>query len=199
MMTVQSRQTKVLIVLLVSIVLCTIILNMLGHNPPSAGAFCLSQYYSLAPVEESIDSLEVRRQRYFKWIKVYYSKDNTSRRVTSGPNDLRDEQSGLLSDVSGRPDFDCHFIIYNGHSGVDGEIEPTENWKRQLPIKPLPDSKDRPGWQCEQTIYVCIAVDSQSTEPTNIQIKRLYVLVKGLCRELNIKSDSVLYPNNWQY
>jgi hypothetical protein len=199
MMTVQSRQTKVLVVLLVSILLCTIILNMLGHNPPSAGAFCLSQYYSLAPVEKSIDSLEVRRPRYFKWIEIYYSKDNSCHRDSTGSNTLKVEQSGSLSNISDRQDFDCHFIIHNGHSGADGEIEPTENWKRQLPVKYRPDDKIRRAWQCEQTIYICIVIDSQSTQPTNIQIKRLYVLVKELCRELNIKSDSVLYPNNWQY
>jgi hypothetical protein len=199
MMTVQSRQTKVLFVLLVSIVLCTIFLNILGHNPPSAGAFCLSQYYNLAPIEQSIHSLEVRRPRYFKWIEIYYSKDNSCRRVFPGSNTLQVEQPGSLSDISGREDFDCHFIIHNGHSGEDGEIEPTENWKMQLPVKYQPDDKIRRVWQCEQTIYICIVVDSQSTQPTNIQIKRLYVLLEGLRRELNIKSGSVIYPNNWQY
>ena len=112
-MTAQSRQTKVLFVLLVSIVLCTIILNFLGHNPPSAGAFCLSQYYSLAPVEQSINSLEVRRPRYFKWIEIYYSKDNSSRRVSPDSNTLRVEQSGSLNNISGQQDFGCHFIIHD--------------------------------------------------------------------------------------
>jgi hypothetical protein len=199
MMTAQSRQTKVLFVLLFSIVLCTIILNILGHNPPSAGAFCLSQYYSLAPVEQSINLLEVQRPRYFKWIEIYYSKDNSSCRIYSGSNTLRVEQSGSLNNISSQQDFGCHFIIHDGHSGTDGEIEPTENWKMQLPIKHRPDNKIRRAWQCEQTIYICIVVDSQSALPTNIQIKRLCVLVEGLRRELNIKSDSVIYPNNWQY
>ena len=198
-MTAQSRQTKVLFVLLVSIVLCTIILNILGHNPPSAGAFCLSQYYSLAPVEQSINSLEARRPRYFRWIEIYYSNDNSCRRIFTGSNTVQIEQPDSLSNMSGRQDFDCHFIIHNGHSGADGEIEPTESWKRQLSVTYRHDDKVRRDWQCEQTIYICIMVDNKSPQPTNIQIKRLYVLVERLRRELNIKSGSVIYPNNWQY
>lgn len=198
-MAVQSRQTKVLFVLLVSIVLCTIILNILGHNPPSAGAFCLSQYYSLAPVEQSINSLEVRRLRYFKWIEIYYIKANSSCRISPNSSALQVEQPSSLSNISSRQDFDCHFIIHNGRSGTDGEIEPTENWKMQLPVKYRPDDKIRRTWQCEQTIYICIVVDNKSPQPTNIQIKRLYVLLEALRRELNIKSGSVIYPNNWQY
>jgi hypothetical protein len=199
MMTVQSRQTKVLFVLLVSIVLCTIVLNILGHNPPSAGAFCLSQYYSLAPVEQSINSVEVRRPRCFKWIEIYYSNDNSCRRISPNSNTLQVEQPGSLNNISGRQDFDCHFIIHNGRSGADGEIEPTESWKMQLPVAYRPDDLIRRAWQCEQTIYICIVVDNKSPQPTNIQIKRLYVLLEGLRRELSIKSGSVIYPNNWQY
>jgi len=80
-MTDQSRQTKVLVALLVSIVLCTIILNVLGHNPPSAGAFCLSQYYRLVPVEKLVRSREVDRPGYWKWIEIYKSDGGSGNRV----------------------------------------------------------------------------------------------------------------------
>src|SRR4030042_1734343 len=132
MMTAQSRQTKVLVALLVSIVLCTMILNVLGHNPPSAGAFCLSQYYRLVPVEKLVRSRKVQRPRYWKWIEIYYSEGDSDVRVTSGLN-IQVELSGSLSSVSGQQDIDCHFIIYNGHNDLDGKIEPTEQWNRQLP------------------------------------------------------------------
>ena len=82
-MTTQSRQTKVLITLLISIVVCTIILNTLGHNPPSAGAFCLSQYYRLVPVEKLIRSRQVERPRFWKWIEVYYSESDSNDLVLS--------------------------------------------------------------------------------------------------------------------
>lgn len=196
MMTAQSRQTKVLVVLLVSIVLCTIILNVLGHNPPSAGAFCLSQYYSLVPVEEVISSRQIQRSGHFQWIEIYYGEDSSSG-IVLGSN-IKIGQSGSLCSATDQEDIDCHFIIYNGHNHLDGEIVPTEKWKRQLPVKRRLDDVRRP-WQHEQTIYICILMDSQMAQPTNFQIKRLHVLVEKLCRELNIKSESVLYPDNWQY
>ncbi|OHB84376.1 MAG: hypothetical protein A2Z38_02660 [Planctomycetes bacterium RBG_19FT_COMBO_48_8] len=197
-MTAQSRQTKVLVALLISIVLCTMILNVLGHNPPSAGAFCLSQYYRLVPVEKLVRSREVQRPRYWKWIEIYYSEGDSDVRVTSGLN-IQVELSGSLSSVSGQQDIDCHFIIYNGHNDLDGKIEPTEQWNRQLPVNRPADNNRRRARQNEQTIYISIVTNGQNHQPTNIQIKRLYVLVEELCRELNIKSESVLYPDSWQY
>ena len=195
-MTAQSRQTKVLVTLLVSIVLCTIILNALGHNPPSAGAFCLSQYNSLDPVEQLIRSANILRPGYWKWIEIYYGEGSSQNRAASG-SDIQAEQS--LSGVSGLEDIDCHFIIYDGHGDLDGEIKPTEKWKRQLPVKHRPDDNTRRAWQYEQTIYICILINGQNAQPTNFQIKRSYVLVEELCREFKINSESVLYPNSWQY
>lgn len=197
-MTVQSRQTKVLVTLLVSIVLCTIILNILGHNPPSAGAFCLSRYYSLAPVEKLVQSREVRRPGYFRWIEIYYGNDDSGGGLASG-SDIPTKQSASLGGVSGRKDIDCHFVIHNGYTDIDGKIEPTEKWKRQLPAIPCSDDNIRHTMQSEHTVYIRIEIDIRSTQPTNVQIKRLYVLVEELSRELNIKSDSVFFPNNWQY
>ena len=197
-MTVQSRQTKVLIALLVSIVLCTIILNVLGHNPPSAGAFCLSQYYRLVPVEKLVRSREVQRPRYWKWIEIYYSEGDSDFQVASGSN-IQVNQSGSLSRVSGQEDIDCHFIIYNGLTGNDGQIKPTEKWNKQLPANRPADNNKQRARQSEQTIYICVVMDGQSSQPTNFQIKRVQVLIEELCREFNIKSESILYPNNWQY
>ena len=194
-MTVQSRQTKVLVALLVSIVLCTIILNALGHNPPSAGAFCLSQYYRLVPVEKLIRSREVQRPRYWKWIEIYYSEGGSGDRVASGSN-MQVEQSGSLSNVSGQEEIDCHFIIYNGLTGHDGQIKPTEKWNRQLPANRPTDSNKRRTRQNEQTIYISIVTNGQNPQFTNFQIKRAEVLADELCREFNIKSESILYPDS---
>ena len=194
-MTVQSRQTKVLVALLVSIVLCTIILNALGHNPPSAGAFCLSRYYRLVPVEKLIRSREVQRPRYWKWIEIYYSEGGSGDRVASGSN-MQVEQSGSLSNVSGQEEIDCHFIIYNGLSGHDGQIKPTEKWNRQLPANRPTDSNKRRTRQNEQTIYISIVTNGQNPQFTNFQIKRAEVLADELCREFNIKSESILYPDS---
>jgi hypothetical protein len=197
MMTVQSRQTKVLVALLVSIVLCTIILNMLGHNPPSAGAFCLSQYYRLVPVEKLIHSREVQRPRYWKWIEIYYSEGDSDVRVASGSN-IQVEQSGSLSSISDQEDTDCHFIIYNGLTGNDGQIKPTEKWNRQLPANRPLDNNKRRARQNEQTIYISIITNGQNPQFTNFQIKRAEVLAEELCREFNIKPESIFYPDNGQ-
>ena len=194
-MTAQSRQTKVLVALLVSIVLCTTILNVLGHNPPSAGAFCLSQYYRLIPVEKLIRSREIQRPRYWKWIEIYYSESGSGNRVVSG-SDIQVEQSGSLSSVSNQEDIDCHFIIYNGLTGHDGQIKPTEKWNRQLPANRPADNNKRRARQSEQTIYISIVTNGQNPQFTNFQIKRAEVLAEELCREFNIQSESILYPDN---
>lgn len=195
MMVVQSRQTKVLVALLVSIVLCTIILNVLGHNPPSAGAFCLSQYYRLVPVERLVRSREVQRPRYWKWIEIYYSYDGSGDRVVSGSS-IQVGQSGPLSSISGQEDTDCHFIIYNGLIGNDGQIIPTEKWNKQLPVNRPVDNNRRRARRNEQTIYISIVTNGQNPQFTNFQIKRVEVLAEELCREFNIKSESILYPDN---
>jgi len=197
MMTDQSRQTKVLVALLVSIVLCTIILNVLGHNPPSAGAFCLSQYYRLVPVEKLVRSREVDRPGYWKWIEIYKSDGGSGNRVLSGLN-IQAEQPGSLSSVSDQDETDCHFIIYNGLTGHDGRIKPTEKWNKQLPAnRPVANNK-RQARQNEQTIYISIVMNDQNPQPTNFQIKRTEVLAEELCREYNIQSESILYPENSQ-
>ncbi|MHC4324186.1 MAG: peptidoglycan recognition protein family protein [Planctomycetota bacterium] len=195
MMTVQSRQTKVLVALLVSIVLCTVILNVLGHNPPSAGAFCLSQYYRLVPVETLISSRDVRRPRYWKWIEIYYGESTSGDLVVAGPN-IQIDQLGLLGSDFGREETGCHFIIYNGLAGDDGQIKATEKWNKQLPVNRPADNNRRRVWQNEQTIYISIVTNSRDPQPTNFQIKRAEVLAGALCREFNIKSESILYPDN---
>jgi len=193
-MTAQSRQTKVLVTLLVSIIVCTIILNMLGHNPPSAGAFCLSEYYRLVPVDKLVSSRDAVRLGYWMGIEIYFSEYKTNNRSVSGPN-LRME----LNNISSQEGNSCHFIIHNGITGRDGQIEPTVKWNKQLPADRSEAGNIQHARDNVQTIYVCVAMNGQSTQPTNFQIKRAQVLIDELCREFNIDSESVLYPNSWQY
>ena len=197
-MTAQSRQTKVLVTLLVSIIVCTIILNMLGHNPPSAGAFCLSQYYRLAPVEKLVGSRDVQRLGYWMGIEIYFSECKTNNRVVSGFN-YRMEKSGSLCSISKQEGNSCHFIIHNGHTGHDGQIEPTVKWNQQLPADRFAENIRYQNGHNVQNIYICVAMNGQSTQPTNFQIKRAQILIDKLCKEFNIDSESVIYPNSWQY
>jgi len=194
-MTDQSRQTKVLVALLVSIVLCTVILNVLGHNPPSAGAFCLSQYYRLVSVDKLVRSREVDHPGYWKWIEIYNSEGCSDGQFASGSN-IQVEQPDSLSSVSDQENTDCHFIIYNGLTGHDGRIKPTEKWNKQLPANRPADNNKRRARQNEQTIYISIVTNDLNPQPTNFQIKRAEVLAEELCREFNIQPESILYPDN---
>jgi hypothetical protein len=198
LMTAQSRQTKVLVALLASIIVCTIILNMLGHNPPSAGAFCLSQYNRLVPVEKLISYRDVRRLGYWMGIEIYFGEYKAGDRVLSGSN-CRIEKSDSLSRISEQEGNSCHFIINNGHTGYDGQIEPTVKWNQQLPADRSTENIRHQNGHDVQTIYICVASNGQSAQPTNFQIKRAQVLIDTLCKEFNIDSESVIYPNSWNY
>lgn len=197
-MTAQSRETKVLVVLLISIIVCTIILNVLGHNPPSAGAFCLSQYYRLVPVEKLVRSRDVQRLGHWRGIEVYFSECKAKNQIASVSN-LPMEKLDLLSGNSNDEETSCHFIIHNGFAGRDGQINTTEKWKKQLPADRSTDINKQQAINNVQTIYVCIELKNQADQPTNFQIKRAQVLIDELCKEFEIKSESVFYPGSWQY
>jgi len=174
-MSVRSRQTKVLAALLVSIAVGAIILKVLGSNPPSAGAFCLSGYYRLDPVEKSILSQAAQHQGRWSHIAIYYSSTdaltNSSGAATCGSNrSIPAPRSSMLStgrlSADTRRESKCHFIVCNGRAGHDGQILPTENWQRQCPIIPEPNSlldtrcsmldTRRSMLDSERTIYISV-------------------------------------------
>jgi hypothetical protein len=171
---------------------------MLGHNPPSAGAFCLSQYYRLVPVDKLVSSRDVRRLGYWRGIEIYFSECKADNPILYGSN-LRTEESGSSSGISDREKNSCHFIIHNGFDGHDGQIEPTVKWNKQLPADHSVENIRYQNGHNVQAIYLCVAMNGQSTQPTNFQIKRTQVLIDKLCREFNIDSELVIYPNSWQY
>jgi len=69
----QPRVAKVLAALLVSMTTGAMVLMALGNNPPSAGAFCLSRYYRLGPVEKAIRSRAAQSPGRWNCIEIYYS------------------------------------------------------------------------------------------------------------------------------
>jgi hypothetical protein len=103
----------------------------------------------------------------------------------------------LSSDAAGREDINCHFIICNGHVGRDGQIQPTGIWQEQSPASRQSRNHMRPAAKNRHTIYICIITNSRTSRPTGFQIKRTEALVEELCREFNIRSESILYPDNW--
>jgi hypothetical protein len=196
-----SREKKVFLILGISITLGAVILNALGHNPPSAGAFCLSKYYLLDPVENVIPSRADQSQQSWSQIEIQYSNTKSG----------NIEQLAALSNLNSPKYINYHFIICNGNGGHDGLIQPTEKWQRQSPILTQStkgrlflagqlrnnDSSSRDK-KIEQTIYICVIADNKTSLPTNFQVKRTEELVGKLCRKFNIRMESIRYPDNWQ-
>jgi len=193
MMTKHSRETKVLVVLGVSIILAAIILNALGHNPPSAGAFCLSRYYRLGSVKKAIRSRADQLPGRWSRIEIYYSgteAGNIESAFGEASDVGADEHINPVRDtkenVSNR--VNCHFIICNGRVGHDGQIQPTEKWQQQSLVEHY----------SKQTIRICVIADDKAKTPTDFQIKRTEALVEELCRKFHIQPESIRYPADWQ-
>ena len=206
-MTTESRETKVLVILGASITLGAVILNILGHNPPSAGAFCLSRYYRLGSVKKAIYSRAVQFPGRWSRVEIYFS----------GTESGCIEQLASSSDVSGdahinpireakekvSPDRDtayngvnCHFVICNGNGGRDGQIQATEKWQRQSTVGAIAGLADKAP--IDKTIYICVIADNKVAHQTDFQIKRTEALVEELSRKFNIQPESIHYPDDWQ-
>jgi len=182
-MSIQSREAKVFAALLISITAGAIVLMALGNNPPPAGAFCLSRYYRLEPVEKAISSRASQPSSRWNCIEIYYS-------VTKAGNI---EQLASLSGLVSPEDINCHFCVCNGLGGGDGQIQSTEKWQRQWSITP-----GRTWCGSGQTIRICIIADGKTSFPTDFQRKRTEALVEKLCRKFGIRPESVCYPSDWQ-
>ena len=190
-MRVHSREKKVLLILGISITLGTVILNALGYNPPSAGAFCLSRYYRLGSVKKAILCRADQSGKRWSQIEI----------VNSGTESGNIEELALLNKAGGPEHVNYHFIICNGKGGQDGLIQPTEKWRQQLSIIPG-QGRDDEAVLCEppteQTIYICVIADNETSFPTDFQIKRTDELVEELCSKFNIQPASIRYPDSWQ-
>jgi len=180
-MSFQSREAKVFAALLISMTAGAIALMTLGNNPPSAGAFCLSRYYCLDPVEEAISSQVAQSPGRWKRIEIYYS----------GTKAGNIEQLASLSGLASPEDINCHFCLCNGLGGDDGQIQPTEKWQRQWSIIP-----NQTWYGSSQTIRICVIADERTCRPTDFQLKRTEALVEELCRRFDIKAQSICYPDD---
>lgn len=196
-MTVQSRQTTVLVALLVSIITGALVLNALGYNPPSAGAFCLSRYYRLAPVEKAVICETAQYRGRWRRVEIFcgqIARENPIQLAADG----RAEQTDSGRVISGGEDTTCHFVIYNGRSGQDGCIEATEYWKKQWSVNRQSDEGVQPALGDALTIFICLVTDGKIERPTDFQVKRAEALVEELCKRFNIWPESVHYPDTWR-
>ena len=214
-MSVRSRQAKVFAALLVSITVGAIILKALGNNPPSAGAFCLSRYYRLDPVEKSILSRAAQYPGRWSHIEIYYSGTGASTKPTEGGPERSSglDRTGLRPDLGRRcrpgnaatrvsnkriPDTQrefriqnqasrCHFVICNGSIGHDGQILPTEEWQRQCLIVP---GQNWNGKGVSRSASLGAAPTDFCKTPTHRSEQTIYICV--------IADDKVTRPTDFQ-
>ena len=182
-MSSQYRSAKVFAAAVISVIIGAVILKTLGSSPPSAGAFSLSDYYRLEPIEKVISSRAAQLPWRWNRIKIYYSNPKTH----------NIDQPTSPSALTSLENVDYHFVVCNGLAGNDGQIQSTEIWQRQWSIIP-----DRTWGGSEKTIRICVIVDGKIIHPTDFQIKRTEALVEALSRKFNIRSASICYTESWQ-
>lgn len=181
-MAVHPRVAKVLTALLISMTAGTIILMLMQHSPPPAGAFCLSSYYRLTPVNKALKSDVPHSQNRWNSIEIYYSQTKAG----------NIKQLTALAGLSNPEDINYHFVLCNGLGGRNGLIQTTEKWKRQWSIIPTHNTLDS-----GQTISICIIADGRDAMPTDFQVKRTEELTEEICRNFDVQPGAIRFPENW--
>ncbi len=183
-MSSQPRLVKVLLALIVSMTSGAVVLIALGNNAPSsAGAFSLSSYYRLDPVENAVASRAPQQPSRWNSIEVFYS----------GTKAGNIAQLASLEGLAGAEDINCHFCICNGLGGGDGQLLATEKWQMQWSCVPT-----QAWYGSSQTIRICVIADGQTAGATDCQRRRTIAIVESLCGKFNIPANAVYLPGNWQ-
>lgn len=203
-MSAQSRDAKVLAALLTSMTAAVIILIALGNDPPPAGAFCLSRYYRLDPIEKVISVRSAQFSQPWDRIEIYYCGTQTHD-VEQPPSPIgavagedihpvRNSREGknIRQGANISNGVHCHFVVCNGIGGCDGQIQPTEKWHKQCSIIP-----GQTNHSSDQAIHICVIADSKTSQPSDVQIKRVEALVEALHRKFNIEPEAICYPEDW--
>ncbi len=182
-MSVPSREAKVFAALLMSMSICAALLLALGKNPPSAGAFCLDDYYRLDPVEKNVSSQIEQFSGRWNAIEIFYNCHKSGYLTnTNQENELQDH----IKD-------DYHFALCNGLKGGDGIIITTEKWQIQQSAIDYNNPMSN-----EKTIRICIIKNSNLAEPTEYQEMRLEELIEELSRRFNVSPKEIYYPERWR-
>lgn len=173
----QNRNVAVLFSLIASMTVGALLLMALDHNGPSAGAYSLSSYLRLDPVEKVVKNTIHTVPAQWGQIEVVYSK-------TSGGNV---EELALLTGLADGGPAQFHFVVCNGKGGSDGQIQAAHFWENQQ----LCGDK-------AQTIRVCVISDDKSKAVTDSQFQRTAALVESLSRTFGINRGMIRYPLDWQ-
>jgi hypothetical protein len=173
----QNRNMMVLFSLIASMTIGAVVLMALDHNGPSAGAYSLSSYLRLDPVEEVVRNTVQTQPLQWGRIEVVYS-------YTSGGNA---EELALLTGLADGGPAEFHFVVCNGNGGSDGQIQAAGHWQTQQLCRRKPD-----------TIRVCVISDDQGDALTDSQRQRTGALVESLSRTFDISPRQIRYPLDWQ-
>ena len=171
----QNRTVAVLFTLLAAMTAGAVVLMSLDNYAPSAGAYSLSSYLRLDPVEDVVKNTLQTAPAQWVGIDVFYSQ-------TPGGNA---QELGLLAGLSDGQASQFHFLVCNGNGADDGGIQASAQWGRQT-------ASGQQG-----VIRVCVIGDGQTTLATNSQIQRTNALIESLTRSFNISPRQVRYPGNW--
>lgn len=177
----RSRRVRVFMSALFSILLGAVVLKALSFTPPSAGAFSLSQYYGLEPIESVIARENAHSHTRWNHIEITY---NTP--AAPAPDTQLPPNNPVCYD-----DTKYHFIICNGFIGEDGQIIATQKWKKQ---KSITHAKNQ--HKGGRMIRIHIIPDNSTSRPTQIQETRTKKLTETLARIFHIQTDFISWINN---
>ncbi|MBW8034257.1 MAG: N-acetylmuramoyl-L-alanine amidase [Planctomycetes bacterium] len=176
----QRRNTNVFLAALASIVIGLFVLKSLDHAPVKAHAFSLSDYQRLGSVEKFFSCNVSEPLSDWSGIEIYYYGGNG--------------RGQSLAESNNR-DYDyrnCHFVVWNGFIGGNGQIQATVNWQKQVSCAENDIDCD------EETIRICIVTEGNSLYPTDIQVKRAETLADVISRKFDITPARIFYPDNWR-
>ncbi len=176
-----SRTLKILVSLVASMTVGGGVLMLLDRQGPSQGAFSLASYTRLDSVENAL----AHNGQTYAWdrIEVFYSQ------TPAGTLDTYAQWKQLSS----TDELNFHFMIYNGLESTDGLIVSTNRWLKQRPCLP-----NKEWYGTSQTIRICVIGDGVKNLATDSQIRRTWNLIDKLKRRMNITSDNIVFPANWQ-
>lgn len=173
----QNRNITVLFSLIASMTIGALVLMALDDRGPSAGAYSLSSYLRLDPVEEVVRNTITAEPVAWGRIEIVYS-------YTNGGNA---DELALLTGLGDGGPAEFHFVVCNGNGGNDGQIQAGSYWQKQQIC----------GRKSE-TIRVCVISDRQSNTLTDSQRQRTNALVESLSRTFEINPRMIRYPLDWQ-
>jgi hypothetical protein len=176
-MAVRNRSVTVLFSLIASMTLGAFILMAMDNHRPIIGAYSLSSYLRLDPVDEVVKNSITVHPGYWDQVQIYYS--NT-------PGGSAGELA-LLTDLANGTKAQFHFVVGNGNGAEDGAVQAGQFWKLQRLCQ------DRNG-----VIRVCVISDGRAGSVSDCQLKRTGALVESLIRTFDISPRNVQYPVNWQ-